>query len=411
MMRQTRFFRPPQFFIFSGKHLAFTACVLTSLLTLAFFWLRKPFFTQSLNKFDSASAPILVDRGDLTHLKKAIRLQLEYFQNPKKHDYTPSHPDFTRARQIKTYRMLLDHLNLPNATSHSLAQFIKKHYDVYQLSGDGYGKVLATGYYVPLLKGSRQPSKTTPYPLYRPPKMERIDLKQYRSTLPNASLRAVWHNQQLIPMHTRHDIDFNHALAGQKLEILYLANYMDQFFLHIQGSGLVELENGKRVAVGYLDQNGRSYHPIGKNLLRDKKIRKENMSMQAIKTYFVEHPQDIAHYASLNESYVFFRELPADRFPLGSLDIPLTPWRSIASDHAAIPSGALTFVHTEVPVADTHGHTHQQRVATFMLNQDTGGAIKGTDRIDMYFGNGPHAEYSAGHMAQSAKVYAILARD
>jgi membrane-bound lytic murein transglycosylase A len=276
-------------------------------------------------------------------------------------------------------------------------------YQVRQQNGSTEG--LLTGYYVPDLKGSRTSSSAYPYPLYRrPDDLLVIDLSEVYPDLDNYRLRGRVEGQRVIPYWDRHEIDGqSRPLAGQ--ELFWVADPVELFFLQIQGSGRILLDNGERIMVNYADQNGHPYKSIGKYLLDRGAMTRDQMSMQNIRSWAMKNPQEVDNLLNQNPSYVFFRELPGDMTsPPGALGVPLTPGRSLAVDRRYIPLGAPVFVETTWPNSD-------RPLQRLMMAQDTGGAIKGRVRGDFFWGMGEQAGVQAGRMKQTAKFWVLLPRE
>jgi membrane-bound lytic murein transglycosylase A len=193
------------------------------------------------------------------------------------------------------------------------------------------------------------------------------------------------------------------------LEIAWVEDSIDLFFLHIQGSGLIRLPDGALLSVGYAAQNGRPYRSIGRLLIDRGEVPREEMSMQRLRRYLNDNPQARVEVFNTNESYVFFRVLQGG--PLGSLEVPVTPGRSIATDARLFPKGAMVLIQTEIPRIDGDGRLAGWRPITrFALNQDTGGAIRGLQRADIYFGSGREAAGLAGYMNRPGKMFFLVAK-
>ncbi|TMA82955.1 MAG: transglycosylase, partial [Deltaproteobacteria bacterium] len=213
--------------------------------------------------------------------------------------------------------------------------------------------------------------------------------------------------EQFVPYYTRREIDEVGALRGRGLEIAWVKDPIELFFLHIQGSGIVRFPDGYHLNVGYAAQNGWPYRSIGRLLIDSGKVAKEEMSMQRLRRYFAENPREQREIFAYNESYVFFRVNPEGA--LGSLEVPVTAGRSLATDARLFPKGAIAFIQTDIPVIDTEGQLAGWRpIARFVLNQDTGGAIRGLQRADLYFGTGDEAAGLAGYMNRSGKIFFLL---
>ena len=210
-----------------------------------------------------------------------------------------------------------------------------------------------------------------------------------------------------VPYYSRREIDQLGALRGRALEIAWVKDPIDLFFLHIQGSGLLRLRDGREVTVGYAAQNGLPYRSIGRLLIDDGKVAKEEMSMQRLRRYLAENPSEQNDIFAYNESYVFFR-MNQDG-PLGSLGVPVTAGRSIATDSRLFPRGALALVQMDIPIIGAQGELAGWRPVTrFVLNQDTGGAIRGPQRADYYFGTGDEAGALAGYMNRQGRLYFLV---
>jgi peptidoglycan lytic transglycosylase A len=257
-------------------------------------------------------------------------------------------------------------------------------FDLIPSTGDAeLETVLFTGYYQPVIEGSLVPTPEYTYPIYGMP----------------ADLIG-----NLVPYYSRREIDELGSLRGRGYEIAWVKNPIDLFFLHIQGSGILQLEDGRRLLVGYAGANGRPYRSIGRLLIDRGKIPQEEMSMQRLRRYLLDYPEEQNEIFSHNESYVFFRF--SQEGPLGNIEVPLTPGRSIATDAQLFPKGALAFIVTERPVLDAAGQlVGWQPFSRFVLNQDTGGAIRGPQRADLYFGTGFEAEAGAGYMNRRGKLF------
>lgn len=292
---------------------------------------------------------------------------------------------------------------MERASEIEVRSFFERSFVPHQVShSNGSSDGLLTGYYVPDLKGSRTTSSDYQYPLYqRPSDLLVIDLSDVYPDLGNYRLRGRVEENRVVPYWDRSAIDSdNQPLAGQ--ELLWVADPVELFFLHIQGSGRILLDSGERVMVNYADQNGHPYRSIGKYLINQGAMTRDQMSMQNIRAWVRNNPDEVGNVLNQNPSYVFFRELDGDvQSPPGALGVPLTPGRSLAVDRRYIPLGAPVFVETTWPNTD-------QTLQRLMMAQDTGGAIKGRIRGDFFWGMGEQAGAQAGRMKQSAKFWVLL---
>ena len=263
---------------------------------------------------------------------------------------------------------------------------------------------LITGYYEPLLLGSKTPSDRFKYPLYqRPASLLQINLGDRFPSLKNARVRGrLVDNRKIVPFYSRKQIESDrNLLAGE--ELLWLDNRDDLFFLHIQGSGRVQLPDGNIIGVGYSDQNGHPYKSIGKVLVDQGEMVLEDVSLFSIKQWLIDNPTKADTLLNQNPSYVFFvlRENPT-KGPIGSLNVPLTAGRSIAIDPKLINLGVPMWLSTHYPSKP------DQPLQRLVFAQDTGGAIKGHVRADLFWGHDKEAERAAGTMQSVGTLIVLL---
>ncbi|UCF30218.1 MAG: murein transglycosylase A [bacterium] len=284
--------------------------------------------------------------------------------------------------------------------------FFERHFTPYLLRQPDRNPIgLITGYYVPDLRGSRQPSPDYPYPLYRrPDDLLVIDLGEAYPELSGYRLRGRLDERYVRPYWDRAAIEGNRQpLAGH--ELLWVDDPVELFFLHIQGSGRILFEDGSRSMVNYADQNGHPYRSISQWLVQRGIMSPDEMSMQNIKAWARGNPSQVGDLLNTNPSYVFFRESEGDaESPPGALGVPLTPGRSVAVDPRYTPLGAPVFVATTWPNSDLP-------LYRLMMAQDTGGAIKGPVRADFFWGSGDDAEAEAGRMKQPLRMWVLLPVD
>ena len=272
-------------------------------------------------------------------------------------------------------------------------------------NSDGSTQGLVTGYYEPLLRGSRSREAPYLYPLYAPPDdLLTIDLAAINPELKNMRLRGRLEGKRVVPYFSRAEIETGKApVAGH--EIVWVNDPVEAFFLQIQGSGRVLLNSGDLVRVGYADQNGQPYHSIGRWLIDQGELSVGQATMDGIKAWAQAHPAQLPDLLSRNPSYVFFREITAnaDSGPIGALGVPLSAGRSIAVDPRYIPLGAPVFLATTMP-------NSSEPLARLVLAQDTGGAIRGAVRADFFWGFGAEAGRLAGRMREKASMWVLLPR-
>ncbi len=263
-----------------------------------------------------------------------------------------------------------------------------------------------TGYFEAELHGSARPGGRFTTPLHaRPPELVEADLGTHIPELRGRRIAGRVQNGRLMPFPDRAAINAG-ALDGRGLELAWVDDPADAFFLHIQGSGRVRLEDGRVLRLGYAGWNGHSYYAIGRTLVEQGAIPRESLSMQAIRAWMDRAgPTEAAALMARNPSYIFFRplDLPADRGPVGSLGAPLTPMRSAAVDREKVPLGPPLWLAGQDPLSGTP----LQRLA---LAQDTGGAIRGLARADLFTGWGTEATDRAGRMRDPAQIFVLLPR-
>jgi membrane-bound lytic murein transglycosylase A len=261
---------------------------------------------------------------------------------------------------------------------------------------------LVTGYYEPVLRGSRTQTPVFATPLYAAPDdLLTIDLTDLYPDLKGRRLRGRVQGKKVIPYYSRAELAKSGALAGK--EIVWVDNAIDAFFLEIQGSGRVTLPTGETIRIGYSDQNGYPYRSIGKYLVDQGILSVDQATAQGLRQWLLTNPNRMQQVLNANPSYVFFREdkvLDASQGPKGAQGLPLTPQRSIAVDPRFIPLGAPVFLSTTYPAADAP-------LQRLVLAQDTGGAINGAVRADYFWGMGPDAGESAGKMRQQGRLWLI----
>jgi len=272
------------------------------------------------------------------------------------------------------------------------------------IAADGADSGLVTGYYEPLLRGSRKQTGAYQTPLYKvPDDLLTLDMGALYPELKGKRLRGRLQGRKVVPYASREEI----ARAGFKgKELLWVEDSVEAFFLEVQGSGRVQLDTGETVRVAYADQNGHPYKSIGKWLIEQGELTPEQASAQGIKAWIAGHPTRKQELFNANPSYVFFREekLPDPNVgPKGSLGMPLTPQRSVAIDASQIPLGVPLYLSTTQAASDIP-------LQRLVMAQDTGGAIRGAIRVDFFFGFGTEAAENAGRMKQRGEVWVLLPR-
>ena len=292
---------------------------------------------------------------------------------------------------------------LPNPDSETARRFFETHFAPYRVvNGDGSREGLVTGYYEPLLHGSHAPSERYRHPVYGvPDDLLVVDLGGLYPELKGRQFRGRLEGRRVVPYYDRAAIENGKAPVRGR-EIAWVDDAIDLFFLQVQGSGRIELNDGRVLRVGFTDQNGHPYRSIGRWLVERGELPLEKASMQGIKDWAQRNPARLAELMHYNARYVFFRELPADSAgPLGALSVPLTARRSIAIDPKFVILGAPVYLATTWP-------NSAKPLNQLVVAQDTGSAIRGAVRADFFWGFGPEAAREAGRMKQPLRMWVLL---
>jgi membrane-bound lytic murein transglycosylase A len=292
--------------------------------------------------------------------------------------------------------------------------FFEQHFSPYQVTAaDGRDTGTITGYYEPLLSGSRAKTARFAIPLYVvPDDLLTIDLTELYPEFKDKRLRGRVLGRKVVPYWPRADIENGKAPVGDKV-LVYVEDPVEAFFLEIQGSGRVKLADGSVMRVGYADQNGHPYRSIGRVLIDRGDITLDRASMQGIREWGRRNPEKLPALLNENPSYVFFREVPAPApgtleaaidGPIGTLGVPLAAGRTLAVDARSIPLGAPVFLATTFPLST-------KPLNRLLLAQDTGGAIRGAIRGDFFWGFGDDAGREAGRMRQDGRMWILWPKD
>lgn len=293
--------------------------------------------------------------------------------------------------------------------SAQLRGFFEANFKAFEIiSSSGQATGMITGYYEPLVRGSRTPGGPYQFPLYKAPAdLIHVDLSAVYPELRSLRLRGRLENNRVLPYPTRGEIESKGLLKGQ--ELMWLDDAIDAFFLQVQGSGRVVLTSGETVRIGYAEQNGHPYRSIGRWLIDSGELKPHEASMQGIKSWLAKNPGRREELLHQNPSLVFFKELNSlgpDDGPPGSMGVPLRAGRSLAVDPSVIAMGTLVFLDTRIPgsAPGDNGVPFQR----LMIAQDTGSAIVGIHRGDIFFGTGDKAGEIAGRMRSPGTMYVLL---
>jgi len=330
--------------------------------------------------------------GDSQALLKSIDYSLQYLLSSDAAAYRRySVVGITRTRVVRSLERFRE-LVLKSLSPEELQAAIYREFVFYQSVGkDGLGNVLFTAYYEPIYAASRVPTTEYRYPIYRLPP----DLESWPKPHP-----------------TRLELEGADGLQGSKgrlrgLELFWLRSRLEAFLAQIEGSARLQLTDGSETTVGYAGNTAYSYTSVGRELAKDRKLPLKGMTMPIILRYFSEHPNELNNYLPRDRSFVFFQENHGIS-ALGSINVPLTASRSIATDKSLMPPGALALIHTSIPFANAIGQIEYHTVSRYVLDQDTGGAIKGPGRVDYFLGTGKLAGDRAGVTVSNGQLYYLL---
>ena len=275
--------------------------------------------------------------------------------------------------------------------------------------GSGWSRRIGlfTGYFEPLLHGSRRRSERYSVALYtQPPDLVSVDLGRFRDDLRGRRVAGRVRGRSLEPYDDR-DAIASGSLGGRGLELVWVDDAIDAFFLHIQGSGRVELDDGAIFRVGYAAQNGHPYHAIGRTLVDWGELTLDEVSLQSIDAWLRANPDRAGEVMATNDSYVFFRRIRGEG-PIGAQGVALTPERSLAVDRRHVPLGVPVWLDAMTPAAAPEGP--DERRQWLVVAQDTGGAIRGAVRGDVFWGAGERARAIAGRMAHRGRYWVLVPR-
>ncbi|MBF0466538.1 MAG: MltA domain-containing protein [Nitrospirae bacterium] len=353
--------------------------------------------------------PEFSDDYSMSSLKDGISQSLKYLGKLKESNTVRYAKDVYTVRELKeSLSFFLKLVNEANGDFNALNRQIKDNFAIYTAAGaDGRGSVFFTGYYMPKLKGSRVKTDRFQYPLYSVPHDKiTAELGSFKEHLKGEIIVGRIIGTKLLPYYTNAEI-MGGVLGGRGLELFWVDDKVDLFFLQVQGSGVIELTNGASVNVGYGASNGHTYKSIGKLLADEGKIPLKDVTAQSIRKYLKEHPEETDRIISYNPSYVFFKE--TKDAAVGAAGMPLVAGRNLAVDKSVFPLGSLVFVSSSRAEFSSDGEVKTVVPLTrFALCMDTGGAIKGPGRADFFWGSGKEAESQAGVMKSHGRMFFIV---
>ncbi|MEA5572984.1 murein transglycosylase A [Calothrix sp. UHCC 0171] len=340
------------------------------------------------------------EKGDKENLLKAIDNSLSYLQTSTATTAYQSYiiPEITRSRVEKSLKRFRE-LVVSSANAKELQTQVNKEFVFYKSIGsDNQGTVLFTGYYKPIYAASRKPTAEYKYPIYR---------------LPDDF--STWSK----PHPTRLELEGADALQAGKgklkgLELFWLKSRMDAFIAQVQGSAVLQFADGTSTTINYAGNTEHDYVSLGKELIKDGKLEQEGITLEKVINYLQKNPAEQNNYLPRNPRFIFFKDTkgaPAS----GSLSVAITPERSIATDKSLMPPGALAIIRAPFPFISkdkiNQSKIEQRLVSRYVLDQDTGGAIKSPGRVDYYIGVGKEAGDRAGAIVNQGELYYLLLKE
>jgi len=358
---------------------------------------------------EEKNLPAFEDDMQFLRLAAAIESSLHYF------DRIPAVRQFEfaghRFRADKCRQVLARFAAFiqTDPTEAALRKWVSRHFRVYAVSRGGVSEpVLYTGYYMPVLRGSREKSGPYQHPVYgRPVDLVSFDPSDFSDSCLQRQMVGRVAGKTVVPYYSRKTIQNTNVLSDTAAPIVWVDDPVALFFLHVQGSGMVCLESGELINVHYAASNGLGYKSIGKYLIDSGKIARKDLTMQSIRVYLAAHPQQRSEILARNPRYIFFEEETGG--PVGCLSVELTPGRSIAMDQDLYPPGVPALIKSRKPALGPGGEVKSwERFSRLVLNQDAGDAIRGMNRVDIFWGGGRYAEAAAGRMKEPGRLYILL---
>lgn len=388
-------FRQPQRILYPAT--------LVLLVVIAYLLLHEPY--RPLHVIPTPKVPFFPDDMDRASLIHAARKQAAYLNRQDK-DKTVAFGEINIPYSwlLQSITEFIEKLQKePDIVE--LNEFLKSNYQLYQAGGRkkaGRRKMLVTGYYEPLFPGSLHGTSLYKFPIYKvPPSLKRLFTKDNKSRVGRYN-----EQRQFVDFWARDKIEKQNLLFGY--ELAYLADRFDAYLLHVQGSGKIQLPDGRTVSISYAGSNGLEYNSIGKLLVDENKMDLKQASIPAIREYLDTHPDEVQRILHHNPRFIFF-QWGDDQGPKGSCGEILTPGRSIAIDHNSLPGGTLAYLTTLKPVLAPDGSISSwEQFSRFVFPQDSGSAIVGTGRVDVFWGNGQYAEVAANNMKEEGKLYFLV---
>lgn len=373
---------------------------------LLFFLLVTGVASSSLLPLNPSQYPYFFDDHQLRESKTSLDQSLRFLRAlPASTCYTLAGTSFPVQRLIDSI-LYFQKLLLSAPTPEKLNQQIQRFFIVYRMDtllGSRSRRALITGYYQPVFAGSRERRPPYLYPLYAVPG----SLVVKKSGSQKKTIGRM-QDGKMLPFWTRREIESDNVLQGQ--ELVWLKDPFDVFVLHIQGSGIIQLTDGTVGGVHYAQSNGRAYRSIGKYMVDSGRMNLADVNMDSIRLYLSIHPEERNSILHKNDAFIFFNWSKAGPV-IGNLGQELTAGRSIAADQQWYPPGALVFLDSRKPKVKNGEIIDWERLRRFVSVQDTGSAIIGPNRVDIFLGTGEEAGLVAGRMKEDGKVYLLILKE
>jgi len=382
----------------------FLLLLLLSFLLFIFYFFFSLHSYKPLYCITAKQAPDFSDDMDYHSLLSAAQSHIEFLEKHGSNvEVFPAEKTPSAGDLLQSIHKLTEILR-QNPTSETLHRFIIDNYDIYQAGGREGKKdrqMLVTGYCEPVFEGSLTRTKRFSYPIYSPPDDLIQETDSDNKTRTGRLVGNVFHKYW-----SREEIEKLGLLKGN--ELAWLKDPFDAFLLHIQGSGRIRLPDNSLRAVHFASSNGLEYNSIGKLLVDEKKIVLKEVTIPTIRGYLDRHPEELQRILHHNPRFIFFN-WGDNRGPRGSSGVVLTPGRSIAIDNSVLPNGVIGYLSTTTPKVNRQGEiTGWTALKRFVFPQDSGSAIKGAGRVDLFWGHDSYAEIAANHMKEKGKLYFLV---
>lgn len=345
--------------------------------------------------------------ADKELLTQVLKTNLTYLQRRKTAWYQFQKYSFQKTDLINAINTVLQDIQ----NGHDVQSSLAVNFELLRLNTNS--KPLFTGYYTPIVDAKNQRDNKYSIPVYATPKdIVTVNLDDFDEKFNGKILRGRVDNGALKPYWNRKQIMQENKLKDKNLELAWVQNKVDIFYVEIQGSGFLNFPNGTKKLLQYEQQNGKTYRPIGNYLLKNGALDKDHVSMQNIRSWLAAHPESVNDVLNFNESFVFFKFNEND-LPCGNIRVPLTPTRSFAADQSIYPGGTILLIDMPVPsnASQNDAAASQAKFTQVGVVQDVGGAIKSEKRIDLYWGAGGKAGQIAGYTKQMGDIYVLIPKN